>query len=117
MGLGIDFDFDFSPSKIFSSAFNPVNVLANPTLVGGAATLAAPLVPVEQQRKQRKMLEQQAASERAMLARLMAQKTAALPDQEALQRARRRSLVEQFRRRGRASTILSDQIATDPLGE
>ena len=107
----------FGFGDIFRAALNPTTILLNPSAAVQGGTLAAPAVPVEQQRKQRKMLEQQAASERAMLARLMAQKTAALPDQEALQRARRRSLVEQFRRRGRASTILSDQTATDPLGE
>lgn len=39
-----------------------------------------------------------------------------LPDDEAMRKARRRSITSQMARRGRASTILTDQGTGDALG-
>lgn len=58
----------------------------------------------------------------AGVAALMAPKTpgvkapVAMPDQQNVDVARRRALVEQMARQGRASTILSDPQSSDVLG-
>ena len=60
-----------------------------------------------------------AAREREALAALQNEPEPSLPDPEAIKRARRRSITGQMRRRGRASTILTDTAtatAAEPLG-
>lgn len=73
---------------------------------------------VEEQRRNRELAERQLATEREALAALQAGPEPALPtaDDEATKRARRRSIAAQLRRRGRASTILTDSGASDALG-
>jgi len=63
----------------------------------------------------RRAAEAQAALEREALAKLQAEPEPAMPLDD-LRRSRRRSISAQMRRRGRASTILTDTASTDALG-
>lgn len=66
----------------------------------------------------RRSAEAQSALEREALAELKAEPEPVMPvaDNEAVRRAKRRSISGQMRRRGRASTILTDSGAGDVLG-
>lgn len=65
----------------------------------------------------RKQAERQAALDREAIAALKAEPTPAMPTSADARRARRTSIAEQMRRRGRASTILTDSTeSSDVLG-
>ena len=66
----------------------------------------------------RRAAEAQAALEREALAALQEEPEPLMPlgDDASVRRARRRSISAQMRRRGRASTILTDTGAGDALG-
>lgn len=87
-----------------------------------AAFVGAMAYGAREQRKARQEEERQTGLERerleAMQAQIAAQDAATqMPDPLAQRRARRRSITEQMRRRGRASTILTgDSTIGDPLG-
>lgn len=68
-------------------------------------------------RKARKSAEAQAAAEREALAALQQEPEPVMPvpDDKAMRDARRRSISSQMRRRGRASTLLSES-GGDGLG-
>lgn len=69
-------------------------------------------------RKARKSAEAQAAAEREQMAQIANRKEPVIPesDDAATRAARRRSIAAQIRRRGRASTILTQDSASDTLG-
>jgi len=69
-------------------------------------------------KKARKAAEENAAKEREALAALQQEAAAPIPlaDEDAIRKHRRRSIASQMRRRGRASTILTDSGASDTLG-
>lgn len=84
----------------------------------GTAAIGGQAYAAKRGRDQRKKAEAQSALEREALAEAMAEPEPVmpLPDDEAARRARRRSIAGQMRRRGRASTILTDSTIGDPLG-
>lgn len=93
--------------------------VAAAVVIGGSMAYGA-----REQRKQRQEEERQTEAERARLEAVQRQITAEsvaspMPDADpmAQRRAKRRSISEQMRRRGRASTILTgDGTTSDPLG-
>lgn len=80
------------------------------TVVGGAGVM--------EQRKATKAAQSDAALQRENLAALQAEPEPVVPvaDDDTIRRSRQRSISAQMRRRGRASTILTDSAATDSLG-
>lgn len=92
-----------------------VEVATIAAIVGAGATAYGAL----QSREARKDAERQAAQQREALAALEAEPVPAVPtpDDDASKRARQRSISAQLRRRGRASTILTNQDSgSDALG-
>lgn len=86
-------------------------------VVAGAAAINTG-VQYYEGRKARKSAEAQAAAEREQMAQLANRKEPVIPeaDDAATRAARRRSIAAQLRRRGRASTILTQDSASDTLG-
>jgi hypothetical protein len=89
-------------------------------VIGGSLLLGA-----NEQRKARKDAERAAAEERAAVEALQreikaeaAAPEAAMPspNDAATKAAKRRSITAQMRRRGRASTILTGDPVSDPIG-
>jgi len=83
----------------------------------GLAATSANMQRIEA-KQARRSAESQAALEREALAALQEEPEPVMPlaDDAATRRARRRSITGQMRRRGRASTILTDSGAADALG-
>jgi len=84
-----------------------------------AAVGAASAVDQHQSaKKARTAAEENAAKEREALAALQQEDEAPIPlaDEDAIRKQRRRSIASQMRRRGRASTILTDSGTGDTLG-
>lgn len=84
-----------------------------------AAVMGASAVDQHQQASAaRRQAERNAATQRDALAALQQEGEPAipLPDDAEVRRSRRRSITAQMRRRGRASTILTDTGASDSLG-
>lgn len=72
----------------------------------GWVPLVATILGATQQASSRQAASREAAAQRDALAAL-AKKTVNMPDPDAQERARRRSISMQLARRGRASTILT----------
>ena len=86
-------------------------------VVAGAAVVNTGVQAYEG-RKARKSAENQAALEREQMASLAAKPEPVIPEanDDDTRRARRRSISAQLRRRGRGSTILTQDSASDTLG-
>ena len=69
-----------------------------------------------EQRKARKAAEEEAARQREALAALQAESPPAIPTEADAKRGRRRSIRDMLSRRGRRSTILTNQTEGDTLG-
>jgi hypothetical protein len=97
--------------SMLAAVFAPVETIATLGAVAGSGGLEA-----LEARKARKLAERLAAEERDRLAALQALDPPTIPDPEAVRRGeRRRSITSQMRRRGRASTILTN-TDSDVLG-
>lgn len=72
----------------------------------------------ESTRAARNEAEREAQRQRDALARMQQEAEPVMPltDDASIRRARRQSITQQMRRRGRASTILTDNAAGDVLG-
>lgn len=84
-----------------------IPLLIGATVVGGAS--------VYEQERARKSASSDAAKQREALAALQAQGQPSIPTQDAARAARRASITQQMRRRGRSSTILTGE-PSDTLG-
>ena len=89
--------------------------------MGGSAMMAfvslvSSLESSADARRGQRATEAFAAEERERFAALQAEPEPSFPDPEAIKRARRRSITNTMRRRGRARTILSDPTQGQPLG-
>lgn len=84
----------------------------------GAAAVGSAVSSADTSRKARHSAEDQARLQREALAELQAEPEPEIPlaDSSEVRQARRRSIAAQMRRRGRASTILTDTGTSDRLG-
>lgn len=87
-------------------------------IVGIGASLLGTAAQASASRSARRQAEQQAAQQQAALqaARAAPEPVLPRPDDEAVRRARKRSITAQLLRRGRASTILTQPSFGDTLG-
>lgn len=93
---------------------DPITWMAIASAVGAGASYVG-------QQKAQKQADKDAALARQQMADLQAEASKPKPvipaaNDEAVRRARERSIASQLRRRGRSSTILTQSDATDTLG-
>ena len=85
-------------------------------IISAGVSAAATTYSASESHQARKDAEWQAAQQREAFAALQAEPEPALPSEDATRKARRLSISNQMRRRGRASTILTQPSGTETLG-